>query len=58
MSAKLEQAIQKCVDRINCSDDGESVDIYKFMYRFKIIRELPDAEQEKVYDAISKQLGF
>ena len=54
----IHQAIQRCVDRINLSDDGGSVDIYKYMYRYKIIRELPGAEREEVYDAISKQLGF
>lgn len=53
---KLENAIERCIDRCNLA--GENVDIYKFMYQYKAIRELPDDEFDKVYDSISKCLGF
>ena len=54
----VEQAIQKCVDKINLSNDEEGVEIYKYMYRYKVIRELPEAERERVYDDIASRLGF
>ena len=55
---KLDTAIQRCFDRCNLDPDGESVDIYKYMYQYKAIRELPDEDFEKVFDEISEGLGF
>ena len=55
---KLQQAIEKCFDRCNLDSNDESMDIYKHMYRYKAIRELPDDEFEKVYDELSDRLGF
>lgn len=52
----LDKAIEKCIDR--CNLVGEDVDIYKYMYQYKAIRDLPEAESEKVYDIIAKALGF
>lgn len=53
---KLEKAIERCIDR--CNLEGADVDIYKYMYQYKAIRNLPDDEFEAVYDSISKALGF
>lgn len=53
---KLEQAIQRCFDR--CNLEGENVDIYKYMYQYKAIRELDDDDFEAVYDELAKRLGF
>lgn len=55
---KLETAIQRCFDRCNLDPEGEGMDIYKYMYQYKAIRELPDEQFERVYDLISDQLGF
>lgn len=55
---KLETAIQRIIDRITLADDGESTEIYKYMYQYKAIRELPDEQFEAVYDEISKACGF
>lgn len=52
----LEKAIRKCIDK--CNLEGENTDIYRNMYRYKAIRELPDDEFEKVYDQIAEALGF
>lgn len=52
----LNKAIDRCIDR--CNLVGEDVDIYKYMYQYKAIRDLPDDEFEKVYDTIAKSLGF
>ena len=54
----LEKAIQRCFDRINLDPAGESVEIYKYMYQYKAIADLPDAEFEKVYDSLSAWLGL
>jgi len=54
----LNTAIQRCFDRCNLDPSGESVDIYKYMYQYKAIRELPDDEFERVFDEISEGLGF
>lgn len=53
---KLETAIQRCFDRCNLA--GEDVQIYKYMYQYKVIRDLPEDEFEKVYEMIAEALGF
>ena len=53
---KLETAIDRCIDRCNLA--GSDVDIYKFMYQYKAIRDLPDDQFDKVYDRIARTLGF
>lgn len=55
---KLETAIERCFDRCNLDPDGESMDIYKHMYKYKSIRELPESQFEAVYDELSRRLGF
>lgn len=55
---KLETAIERCFDRCNLDPDGESMDIYKHMYKYKSIRELPEDQFEAVYDELSRRLGF
>lgn len=55
---KLETAIRRCIDRCNLDPEGEGMDIYKYMYQYKAIRELPDEEFDKVYDQIAEALGF
>jgi hypothetical protein len=55
---KLETAIQRCFDRCNLDPNGESVEIYKYMYQYKAIRDLPEEEFNKVYDQIAEDLGF
>lgn len=52
----LEKAINKCIDR--CNLVGENVDIQKYMYQYKSIRDLPEDEFDKVYEIIAKALGF
>jgi hypothetical protein len=52
----LEKAKQRAFDR--CNLIGENVDIYKVLYSYKAIRELPDEEIEKIYDEIAEDLGF
>lgn len=49
----LETAIRRCKDTCNLSNDGESIDIYKYMNRYKAIRNLPDDQYEAVYDEVS-----
>ena len=53
---KLEQAKQRCFDRANL--EGESVDLYGLMYRYKAIASLPESEFDAVYDELSERLGF
>lgn len=52
----LERAIQRATDMANCSGDDTSIDIYKYMNRYKVIRDLPEDQYEDVYDQISFQL--
>ena len=52
----LETAIQRATDMANCSGDDGSIDIYKYMNRYKAIRDLPNNEYEAVYDEISFRL--
>ena len=53
---KLENAIEKAFDR--CNLIGEDCDIYKVLYSYKAIRELPDEQIEKIYENFAKGLGF
>lgn len=55
---KLETAIEKCFDHCNLDPAGDGLDIYKYMYQYKAIRELPEEEFEKLYDDLSERLGF
>ena len=52
----LERAIQRATDMANFSGDDTSIDIYKYMNRYKVIRDLPEDQYEDVYDQISFQL--
>lgn len=52
----LEQAIEKAFDK--CNLQGDEVNIYSVMYRYKAIRELPEEDFEKVYDTLAERLGF
>ncbi len=54
----LEKAVQRCFDTINLSGDGESADVYKYMNRYKAIRELPEDQYDAVYDELVEWLGF
>lgn len=55
---KLETAIDRCFDRCNLDANDEGLDIYKYMYQYKAIRDLPDDQFEAVYDEIASRLGF
>ena len=52
----LDRAIRRCIDRCNLMEGD--IDIYKIMYQYKSIRDLPEDEFEKVYDDIAAALGF
>ena len=52
----LENAIDRATDMANCSGDDVDIDIYKFMNRYKVIRDLPDDKYEAVYDEIALRL--
>lgn len=54
----LDKAIQRIIDRITLDGDDESTEIYKYMYQYKAIRDLPDDEFEAVYDEISAACGW
>ena len=54
----LDKAIQRCFDSINLDPAGESVDIYKYMYRYKAIRDLSTEQFEALYNQLAEDLGF
>ena len=54
----LENAIQRCFDRCNLDLEKDEDCIYKYMYQYKAIAALPDAEFDAVYDRISEWLGL
>lgn len=53
---KLENAIERATDK--CNLIGEGCDVYKVLYGYKAIRELPQEDIDKIYDYIVKVLGF
>ena len=53
---KKETAIERAFEK--CNLIGEDVDIYKALYSYKAIRELPQEEIDHIYDEIAERLGF
>lgn len=53
---KLEKAIERAFDK--CNQIGEDCDVYKVLYSYKAIVELPDNEVEKIYESIVERLGL
>lgn len=58
MAMTLETAIERAFNAMNCSGDDENLDIYKYMYRYQAIRNLPNDKFEEVYDHLAFRLGF
>lgn len=55
----VKEAKQKAFDRCNLQNCYEGdIDIYKEMYRYKALRDLPDDEFDAVYDELAERLGF
>ena len=52
----LQKAIDRCFDR--CNLIGINCDVYEQMMRYKAIRELPEKEQDQIYDNLVRGLGF
>lgn len=55
-SMLLEKAKERAFDRVTML--GESADIYRILYSYKAIRELPDSEVDAIYVWICKGQGF
>lgn len=53
---KLEKAIDRAFDR--CNLQGDECDIYSVLYRYKVIRGLPEKEIDQIYEDIASRLGF
>lgn len=53
---KLNAAIEKAIDR--CNLIGSDVEIYRILYQYKAIRELPDEQIDEIYDRVARSLGF
>lgn len=53
---KLENAIERAIDRCNLIGDG--CDVWAIMYQYKAIRDLSSEQQDEVYDHIVTVLGF
>lgn len=51
-------AIRRIIDRVNLINNSESVDVYAQMYRYKVLRDLPDSDFDAAYDEIVETLGF
>lgn len=57
MSLTIQQAIEKAYNKANLnSEDDDCIDIA--INKYKVLRELSEEEKEKVYEEISKRLGF
>ena len=52
----LEKAIERSFDK--CNIIGINCDVYKVLYSYKVIRELPEKEIDAIYDRIVSRLGF
>ena len=52
----LDQAIERAFWK--CNEIGENCEIWDVMFRYKAIRELPEAMQDEVYYQIAERMGF
>lgn len=52
----LQKAVDRCFDL--CNLIGSDCDVWGQMMRYKAIRELPEDQQEQVYDWLVHDLGF
>lgn len=52
----VEKAVDRVIDR--CNLIGTDCDVYAVMFQYKAIRELPEAEQDEIYNDVVKSLGF
>ena len=52
----LDRALERAFNR--CNLEGENCDVWGVLMRYKAIRELPEAEIDKIYDQIVTGLGF
>ena len=55
MAMTKEKAIERAFDR--CNLIGDEVDILSIMYQYKALRELPEEEQDRIYDDIADRLA-
>lgn len=53
---RVETAIEKAFNKANLI--GEDVDLWGVIYSYKVLRELPENEIEKIYDDLADRLGF
>jgi len=53
---KLNEAIERAFWR--CNSIGEDCEIWGVILQYKAIRELPESEQDKVYDSIAERMGL
>lgn len=53
---KLNAAIERAIDR--CNLEGTDCDVYRILYQYKAIRELPEDKVDEIYDRVTKALGF
>lgn len=56
MALTLKEATQRVFDR--CNLEGEDTDIWNMMFKYKVIRDLSDEQQEEIYNDIAFGLGF
>ena len=55
----VKEAKQRAFDRCNLQNCyWGDIDIYKEMYKYKALRELPENEFEAVYNELAVRLGF
>ena len=55
---KLETAILRCFDRCNLDLEKDEDCVIKYMFQYKAIRELPQAEFDEVYENLTLSLGL
>lgn len=53
----LDDAIEMAIDECNLIG-GDDIDIVEVLYGYKVIRDLPDEEFDKVYDTVARSLGY
>ena len=53
---RLENTVEKAFRKANLI--GEDADLYKVMYSYKTLQNLPEQDIEIIYDYLSERLGF
>ena len=53
---KVDTAVEKAFNRMVQSENGDGLDVYEVIYRYKALRDLPQDDVEIIYDYLTERM--